>query len=124
MPRALASKPNPNNAIAQETPMLDRPTKLKDYQTYIDGKWCDAASGKKFHTYDPFTGDPWALIPECDKADVDRAVEAAYRAFESGPWPATTQTARGKTLREIAGLIEKHAEHLAQVEVRDNGKLI
>jgi len=104
--------------------MLDRPTKLQEYQTYIDGKWVDAASGKKFQTYDPYTGEPWALIPECDKADADRAVEAASRAFESGPWPQMTPTARGKVMRRIAQLIEKHADHLGQVEVRDNGKLI
>ncbi len=104
--------------------MQDRPTKLKEYQTYIDGKWCDATSGKKFQTHDPYTGEPWALIPECDAKDVDRACEAAWRAFDKGSWPAMTQTARGKVLRRIAGLIEKHAEHLAQIEVRDNGKLI
>jgi (Z)-2-((N-methylformamido)methylene)-5-hydroxybutyrolactone dehydrogenase len=104
--------------------MLDRPTKLQDYQTFIDGKWSGAASGKKFQTYDPYTGEVWATIPECDKADVDRAVEAAWRAFEGGPWPAMTQTARGRILRKIAGLIEKNAERLAQIEVRDNGKLI
>jgi delta 1-pyrroline-5-carboxylate dehydrogenase len=99
--------------------MLDRPTKLTQYQAYIDGKWCDAASGKTFQTFDPYTGEPWALIPECDAADVSRAVEAAHRAFESGPWPAMTQTARGKIMRNIAGLIEKHGERLAQIEVRD-----
>ena len=104
--------------------MLDRPTKLKAYQTYIDGKWCDAASGKTFQTFDPYTGEPWAVIPECDAKDVDKACEAAWRAFDKGPWAAMTQTARGKVLRRIAGLIEKHAEHLAEIEVRDNGKLI
>jgi (Z)-2-((N-methylformamido)methylene)-5-hydroxybutyrolactone dehydrogenase len=104
--------------------MLDRPTKLKEYQTYIDGKWCDASTGKKFQTHDPYTGEPWALIPECDARDTDRACEAAWRAFDKGPWPAMTQTARGKMLRRIAGLIEKHAQHLAEIEVRDNGKLM
>jgi len=104
--------------------MLDRPSKLQEYQTYIDGKWCGAASGKRFETYDPYTGEPWALIPECGGTDVERAVEAASRAFESGPWPAMTQTARGRIMRTIAGLIEKHGEHLARIEVRDNGKLI
>jgi len=104
--------------------MQDRPVKLQEYQTYIDGKWVDAASGKKFQTHDPYTGEPWALIPECDAKDVDRACEAAWRAFDNGPWPSMTQTARGKVLRRIAGLIEKHGEHLAQIEVRDNGKLI
>jgi succinate-semialdehyde dehydrogenase/glutarate-semialdehyde dehydrogenase len=94
------------------------------YQTYIDGKWVDAASGKTFQTFDPYTGEPWALIPECDKVDVDRAVEAASRAFETGPWPKMTPTARGKIMRRIAQLIEKHSEHLGQIEVRDNGKLI
>ena len=55
---------------------------------------------------------------------MDRAVEAASRAFEAGPWPKMTPTARGKIMRRIAQLIEKHAEHLGQIEVRDNGKLI
>ena len=104
--------------------MLDRPHKLMTYQTYIDGQWVDAASGKAFETVDPYTGEAWALIPECDKTDVDCAVEAAHRAFETGPWPQMTATARGKAMRRIAGLIEKHAEHLGRIEVRDNGKLI
>ena len=104
--------------------MLDRTTQLKSYQTYIDGRWTDAASGKTFQTFDPYTAQPWALIPECDKVDVDIAVEAASRAFESGPWTKMTPSARGKIMRRIAQLIEQHAEHLGQVEVRDNGKLI
>ena len=104
--------------------MQDRPSKLKEYQTYIDGKWCSAASGKTFKTFNPFSGEPWALIPECDGKDVDRACEAAWRAFDAGPWPALSQTARGKMLRRIGALIEQHAEHLAQIEVRDNGKLM
>jgi len=94
------------------------------YQTYIDGKWVDAASGKTFQTFDPYTGEPWAAIPECEKIDVDRAVEAASRAFEAGPWPNMTPTERGKIMRRIAQLIEKHSEYLGQIEVRDNGKLI
>ncbi|MGE0848078.1 MAG: aldehyde dehydrogenase [Hyphomicrobiaceae bacterium] len=104
--------------------MLDRPAKLVEYQTYIDGKWCEASSGKKFQTHDPYTGEPWALIPECDAKDVERACEAAWRAFDKGPWPAMTQTARGKMMRRIGALIERHAQHLAEIEVRDNGKLM
>ena len=104
--------------------MLDRTTALQTYQTFIDGRWTDAVSGKTFQTSDPYTGAPWALIPECDKADVDRAVDAAHRAFESGAWPKMTPTARGKIMRRIAELIEQHAEYLGEVEVRDNGKLI
>jgi aldehyde dehydrogenase (NAD+) len=97
---------------------------IKTYQAYIDGTWWDASTGRHFETFDPYTGEPWALIPDCDARDVDKACEAAYRAFEQGPWSTMTQTARGKALRRIAGLIEKNAEHLARIEVRDNGKLI
>jgi aldehyde dehydrogenase (NAD+) len=104
--------------------MQDAPAKLVEFKTYIDGKWVDAVSGKRFQTSNPYTGEPWALIPECDKADVDMAVEAAARAFETGPWPSLTATARGRALRRIAQLIEKHAQYLGEVEVRDNGKLI
>jgi aldehyde dehydrogenase (NAD+) len=104
--------------------MQDRPTELKSYQTYIDGNWCDAASGKRLPTFNPYTGEAWATIPECEAVDVDRAVNAAHRAFEGGPWAAMTQSARGKVLRRIADAVDKHAEHLAHVEVRDNGKLI
>ena len=104
--------------------MLDRTTTLQKYQTFIDGRWTDAVSGKTFQSSDPYTGAPWAEIPECDKADVDKAVDAAYRAFESGAWPKMTPTARAKIMRRIAELIEQHAEHLGEVEVRDNGKLI
>jgi acyl-CoA reductase-like NAD-dependent aldehyde dehydrogenase len=81
--------------------MLDRTAKLKTYQTYIDGKWIDSASGKTFETCDPYTGQPWALIPECDKVDVDQAVDAASRAFEGGPWPKMTPSARGKIMRRM-----------------------
>ena len=104
--------------------MQDGQVKLTKYQTYIDGAWCDAASGKTFQTSDPYTGEAWALIPECDASDCDRAVEAAWRAFDKGAWPAMTQTARGRLLRKIAGLIEQHCEHLGRIEVKDNGKLI
>lgn len=99
-------------------------TDLKTYQTYIDGQWCDAASGKHFTSHNPYTGEDWALIPECGAEDVDRAVEAAYRAYDSGPWAEMTPTARGKLLRKLGDLIAEKAEDLAEIEVRDNGKLI
>jgi len=105
-------------------PAQKKAASLKQYQTSIGGEWVDAVSGKFFQSFDPYTGEPWALIPECGKEDVDRAVEAAARAFESGPWPQMTPTARGRIMRKIAQLIEEHAEHLARIEVRDNGKLI
>lgn len=98
--------------------------KLMEYNVYIDGKWGEAASGKRFESHNPFTGEPWASVPECGEADVNRAVEAAHRAFTQGPWPEMTPTQRGKLLRRIGDLYAERAEHLAEVEVHDNGKLI
>jgi aldehyde dehydrogenase (NAD+) len=98
--------------------------KLTSFQTYIDGKWCNANSGETFQSEDPYTGEPWSLIPKCGKADVDRAVEAAYAAWDSGPWAETTATARGRMLRKLGDLVADNAEKLAEIEVRDNGKLI
>jgi acyl-CoA reductase-like NAD-dependent aldehyde dehydrogenase len=112
------------NSNAEDRAMQEHPVQLKQFQTYIDGKWVSAVSGKTFETFNPYSGEPWALIPECEAADIDIAVEAASRAFESGPWPALTHTARGKVMRRIAGLIEQNADYLGQIEVRDNGKLI
>jgi len=57
---------------------------------FIDGKWVEAASGKTFPTYNPATGEVLAQIAEGDREDIDRAVKAARRAFESGPWHEMT----------------------------------
>ncbi|MGD9866460.1 MAG: aldehyde dehydrogenase [Hyphomicrobiales bacterium] len=97
---------------------------MKTYQTVIGGKWTDAAGGGTFESFDPYTGEPWALIPRCGAEDVDRAVNAAYEAWDTGPWSRTTATARGRLMRRLGDLIARDAEKLAEVEVRDNGKLI
>jgi aldehyde dehydrogenase (NAD+) len=97
---------------------------LKEYQTYINGQWRDAASGKTFESEDPYTGKPWALIPDCGEEDVNNAVDAAYAAWDSGPWAETTATQRGRMMRKLGDLIAEKAEYLAEIEVRDNGKLI
>jgi (Z)-2-((N-methylformamido)methylene)-5-hydroxybutyrolactone dehydrogenase len=104
--------------------MKDNAQKLQTFQTYIDGQWAPAATGKTFLSYNPYTAEPWAQIPECDAVDVERAVGAAHKAFVSGAWPRMSQTQRGKLLHRIAELSLQHADYLAQVEVRDNGKLI
>jgi aldehyde dehydrogenase (NAD+) len=97
---------------------------LHKYQVLIGGEWQNAASREFFETHDPYAGKAWALIPRCGEADVARAVAAAKAAFDHGPWPAMTATARGALLRKLGDLIAANAESLAQTEVRDNGKLI
>jgi phenylacetaldehyde dehydrogenase len=88
----------------------------------IDGKWVGAASGRTFEVRNPATGAVIARVPEGDQADVDIAVRAARRAFESGPWPAMTPSERGKVVWRIGELISKYNDELAEIESVDNGK--
>jgi phenylacetaldehyde dehydrogenase len=88
----------------------------------IDGKWVQAASGKTFTTYDPATEAPIAEVPAGEKEDIDRAVKAARRALESGPWKRMTASERGRAIWKLADLIETRTEEFAQLETLDNGK--
>jgi acyl-CoA reductase-like NAD-dependent aldehyde dehydrogenase len=97
---------------------------MPQYKMYIDGEWAAAESGEWFETFDPYAGSPWALVARGGKADVGRAVDAAYRAFKSGDWPKLKPTQRGALLRRLGDLIARDAEKLAALEVRDNGKLL
>ena len=90
----------------------------------IGGQWVTAASGKTFETMNPSTGEVLAHVAEGDIEDVNRAVAAARKAFESGPWPKLTPSQRGRLLLKLADLIEQNAEELAQLETLDNGKPI
>ncbi len=96
---------------------------LVTYQMYIDGQWVNSASGQYFESHNPYTGKPWALIPRGNAEDVDRAVRAARKAFTSGEWPKLTPTKRGALLRKLGDLITDKSKYLAEIEVRDNGKL-
>ena len=106
----------PSNPVAQ---FLAAPKKL-----LINGKWVAAASGKTFEVKNPATGDVIALAAEGDKADVEAAVIAARRAFETGAWPSLTPSDRAKIIWRIGDLITKYADELAELESLDNGKPI
>jgi len=105
-----------SNPVAQ---FLAAPKKL-----LINGKWVAAASGKTFEVKNPATGDVIALAAEGDKADVEAAVIAARRAFETGAWPSLTPSDRAKIIWRIGDLITKYADELAELESLDNGKPI
>src|SRR5687767_16037927 len=96
---------------------------LARYRMYIGGEWIDAGSGDVFESDNPYLGEPWALIPRGMAADADRAVRAAHAAFTSGEWPRLTASKRGALLRRLADLITGKSAALAEIEVRDNGKL-
>jgi phenylacetaldehyde dehydrogenase len=91
-------------------------------QLFINGQWVDAASGKTFETPNPATGDTLARVAEGDAEDINRAVTAARRAFESGPWSRMTPSERGRIIWRIGDLILEHVTELAQLESLDNGK--
>jgi len=96
---------------------------LPKYGQYINGAEVPPASGEYFPTENPYSGEAWALIGRGGKADADAAVAAAHAAFEQGEWPSLTASQRGKLMRKLADLIVENAEHLAEIERRDNGKL-
>ncbi|WP_371346271.1 aldehyde dehydrogenase [Ancylobacter sp. IITR112] len=93
-----------------------------DFRLYIDGAF--VTGGSSFESYDPATGQPWAVMPAATSADVNRAVEAAHRAFEAPEWANLTATARGKLLIKLGDLVAAHAQELAALETRDTGKII
>ncbi|SEJ78138.1 aldehyde dehydrogenase (NAD+) [Arthrobacter sp. yr096] len=96
---------------------------LEQIDLYIDGQARPAGSGARYPSDDPYTGRPWAEVADANEDDVDAAVQSAHRAL-NGPWGDLTATARGKLLLRLAELIEDNAQELAQLETRDNGKLL
>ncbi len=96
---------------------LAKPRKL-----LIDGAWVAAVSGRTFEVRDPSSDE---VITHCalgDAADVDLAVAAARRAFETGDWAQMKPVDRERVLHRLADLIEQHADELAELEAIDNGK--
>lgn len=87
----------------------------------IGGEWVEAVSGKTFETINPATEQRLAYVAEADSADVDAAVQAARRAFESSSWSGISPHARTRYLLKIADAIESHVEELAVLETLDNG---
>jgi aldehyde dehydrogenase (NAD+) len=98
-------------------------TRLEQYRMYIGGEWRDAAGGARFDTLNPYTGKPWASVPDAGADDVAAAVAAARRAVDEGPGRETTPQQRGEAMRRLAALIAQRAETLARIESIDNGKL-
>ncbi|MDE2305567.1 MAG: aldehyde dehydrogenase [Gammaproteobacteria bacterium] len=82
----------------------------------IDGKFCGAQSGKTYEVVNPATGRAVARLPDCGAADVDRAVAAARRSFESGVWSGLAPRERKKVLKKLSELIDAHREELALMD--------
>src|ERR1700678_2032175 len=101
----------------QVADFIDKPRKM-----LINGQWVNAASGKTFPTYNPATGEILAQVAEGDREDIERAVKAARKAFDNGPWRHLTAAERARLIWKLADLIESHTEELGYLESLDNGK--
>ena len=95
---------------------------MRTEQLLIGGRWQNAASGKTFADLNPATGENLAEVSEADQGDVDRAVAAARKAFDEGPWPRMPGGERTKILLRIADLLERDAQQIARIESQDNGR--
>src|SRR5271169_5757246 len=97
-------------------------TKLSPGRLLIDGQWTDAS--KHFDTTNPATGEVLTQIAEASAEDVDRAIEAARKAFEdrTSPWRKMSASERGRVIWHLADLVEKNIDELAELETLDNGK--
>lgn len=103
---------------------IQPPVQVKYKQLLIDGQLVDAASGKEFPTIDPRTGDVITYVAEGDVEDVNRAVKAARKAFDQGPWPKMTAYERSCIMYRFADLAEKHSDEIAYLDAWDGGKPI
>ena len=108
-------------STASKTKIIKAP-KVANQKLFINGKWVNSISGKTFATLNPATGQEICKVAEADSADVDLAVKAARKAFESGPWKKMSAAERGRRINKLADLMEKNLPELAALESLDNGK--
>src|ERR1035437_6620515 len=95
---------------------------MEQIRHIIDGAEVDSASGARFHSVDPWTQQPWAEVALGDAEDAARAVTAARRAFDEGPWPRMGRTERSAILHRLGDLMHEHADELALADTTDMGK--
>lgn len=97
---------------------------MNSAQLYIDGAFIDAHASSTIDVTNPATQEIIARVPDGDAVDVDRAVRAARRAFESEEWIAVTAQERGRILFRLAEVVRANAVQLAELETINNGKPI
>ena len=94
--------------------------KVEKILNYINGKLIEPKNGKYIPNYNPSTGQPYSLIPDSGKEDINMAVDAAKKAFKT--WSNTPKQERSKILMKLADTIEEHFDELVRAESKDNGK--
>jgi acyl-CoA reductase-like NAD-dependent aldehyde dehydrogenase len=94
---------------------------IRTWRLFVDGKWTEAASGATYAVPNPATEETVALAPDAGREDMVRAVAAARRAFDSGPWRRTTPVERSRILSRIADGVEKRKEEFRALLVAAHG---
>ena len=89
---------------------------------FVNGRLTEAASGREIEVINPATGEHLASVPDCEAADVDRAVAAARASFEKKSWRGLDPSKKEAILWRFADLLEKHKEEVAALESLENGK--
>jgi gamma-glutamyl-gamma-aminobutyraldehyde dehydrogenase len=93
-------------------------------QSFIDGQFCDSSSGKTYPSINPATGKPIVSLASCEVEDVNRAVKAARRAFDTGVWSRQKPSDRKAVMLKFVELLEKNAMDIALLDALDAGKPI
>lgn len=95
---------------------------MEEFRMRIGDSWKAGSTNEWIESVNPYYNKPWARIPRGTKEDAEAAVEAAHAAFK-GPWAQVSPADRGLLLYRLAELMAENAEYLADLEVRDTGKL-
>ncbi|KAM3877309.1 retinal dehydrogenase 2 isoform 2-T2 [Diretmus argenteus] len=123
MPGEVKSDPAALMASLQLMPSPVPNPEIKHTKIFINNEWQDSVSGKVFPVYNPATGEQICEVQEAEKADVDKAVQAARLAFSLGSvWRRMDASERGRLLSKLADLVERDSVYLATIESLDSGK--
>ena len=96
---------------------------VENYRLFIDGQWRNSSNGATMPAVNPFNQEIWASIPVATQADVEVAIAAARRAYET-TWRHTTGLERSSLIHRLANLLEENADRMSLLETTDNGKVI
>lgn len=97
---------------------------MKHYQLYIDGQFVDSVSGQTYESINPFNQEVVARVARASTEDARRAIAAARKAFDEGPWPLMPREERAAMLKAISDKINERSKELAELECADSGSTI
>lgn len=91
-------------------------------KNFIDGEWAVSATGRTYERRSPFDQSVVGIYQDSDERDAQRAIDAARRAFDSGPWPRMTAMERGAVFKRAATLLRQRSDELATIMAREVGQ--